>query len=143
LRRWRQRAPWAPLALLLFLGACAQVAAPRAPATGAPSAVEKPIYSQAGLASWYGASGQNALTASGEPFDPKAMTAAHPSLPFGTVIRVTRISNGRTVKVRVNDRGPFANGRIIDLSVSAARSLGMIQAGEAEVRIEEFASDQT
>lgn len=130
--------------LLLFLGACAQVGAPRAPSTGAPpAAAEKPVYSQAGLASWYGAHGQNALTASGEPFDPNAMTAAHPSLPFGTVIRVTRISNGRMVKVRVNDRGPYTGGRILDLSVLAAKRLGMIQAGEAEVRIEEFASDQT
>ncbi|ACA15269.1 rare lipoprotein A [Methylobacterium sp. 4-46] len=77
---------------------------------------------QSGRASWYG-SGQR--TASGERFNPNGLTAAHRSLPFGTRVRVTNTANGRSVVVRINDRGPFAGGRIIDLSRGSARAIGM------------------
>jgi rare lipoprotein A len=92
--------------------------------------------SQDGLASYYGASFAGRHTASGERFDPNAFTAAHRDLPFGTRIRVTNLDNGRTVIVRVNDRGPFANGRIVDVSWAAARELGMLRSGVAHVRVE-------
>jgi peptidoglycan lytic transglycosylase len=75
-------------------------------------------------------------TASGERFDPAALTAAHRELPFGTRLRVTNLDNGRSVTVRINDRGPFAQGRILDLSFAAARELGMLRSGVARVRIE-------
>jgi peptidoglycan lytic transglycosylase len=126
-----------PMLLLLALGACA---AP-APAP-APPAAERPIYVEDGVASWYGASHQGKRTANGERFDMRALTAAHRNLPFGAVIRVTNLANGRMVKVRVNDRGPYARGRILDLSAAAAEGLGMSRDGIARVRIEEFASDQ-
>jgi rare lipoprotein A len=121
--------------LLLALGACATPAP-------APTAVERPIYVEEGIASWYGASHQGRPTADGERFDMHALTAAHRSLPFSAVIRVTNLGNGRMVKVRVNDRGPYAKGRILDLSAAAAEALGMSRDGIAHVRIEEFASDQ-
>ncbi|BCL35855.1 septal ring lytic transglycosylase RlpA family protein [Nostoc sp. MS1] len=91
-----------------------------------------------GIASFYGHEDGFAgkPTATGERFNPNAMTAAHRSLPFGTRVRVTNTSNGRSVVVRINDRGPFARGRVIDLSTGAARVLGMIGSGIAPVRIE-------
>jgi rare lipoprotein A len=89
-----------------------------------------------GIASWYGPDYQGRRTASGEIFEQDAMTAAHRTLPFGTVVLVKDLDNGRTVRVRINDRGPFIHGRIIDLSRGAARELGMLQAGLAHVRIE-------
>lgn len=85
-----------------------------------------------GYASYYG-SGYK--TASGERFSPKGYTAAHRTLPFGTKVRVTNLRTGRTVIVRINDRGPFIRGRIIDLSLGAAQRIGMIAAGVARVRI--------
>jgi rare lipoprotein A len=88
---------------------------------------------QRGMASWYG---ESQMTASGERFDKHAMTAAHRTLPFGTHVRVTNLDNGRSVVVRINDRGPYGHGRIIDLSEAAARRLGMITAGVVPVRIE-------
>jgi len=90
---------------------------------------------QTGKASYYGKAFKNKPTASGEKFKPGKRTAAHPSLPFGTKVRVTNLKNGRTVKVRINDRGPFVKGRIIDLSQGAARRLDMIRDGVAEVRL--------
>jgi rare lipoprotein A len=115
-----------------------------APSTSLPAPkAESPIFSQTGLATWYGAAGQNAQTASGEPFDGQDMTAAHRRLAFGTVVRVTCLENGRMIKVRINDRGPYTPGRIIDLSAKAAELLGIKQKGTAQVRIEEFVSDQT
>jgi len=89
-----------------------------------------------GIASWYGPQYDGRQTASGEIFDQDAMTAAHRTLPFGTVVRVDDLDNGQSVKVRINDRGPFIHGRIIDLSRGAARRLGMVQAGLAHVRVE-------
>ncbi len=99
-------------------------------------------FTQTGLASWYGTSEQGRKTASGERFDRNAMTAAHPSLPFGTIVRVTSLDNGRTVKVRINDRGPFVRGRIIDLSAAAAARLGIREDGIARVRVAVYRSDQ-
>ncbi|MDJ0620870.1 MAG: septal ring lytic transglycosylase RlpA family protein [Calothrix sp. MO_192.B10] len=89
-----------------------------------------------GLASFYGYDGSSNKTASGERFHPEKMTAAHRSLPFGTKVRVTNPRNGRSVVVRINDRGPFIRGRVIDLSYGAARVLGIIRRGVAPVRIQ-------
>ena len=91
---------------------------------------------QTGEASWYGAQHQGKQTASGTIFDQARLTAAHPSLPFGSKIKVTNLGNGQTVEVEINDRGPFAENRIIDLSQAAARALGMIESGTATVRLE-------
>ncbi|MCZ7585791.1 MAG: septal ring lytic transglycosylase RlpA family protein [Deltaproteobacteria bacterium] len=93
-------------------------------------------WSQRGIASWYGEAFQGRRTASGEIFDMYKLTAAHPSLPFGTVVRVTSRVNGRTTIVRINDRGPSTRGRIIDLSYAAAKQLDMIRAGLMEVEVE-------
>lgn len=89
---------------------------------------------QAEIASYYGPAFAGRRTASGERFNPSAMTAAHPTLRFGTRVRVTNSRNGRSVVVRINDRGPFVKGRSIDLSSGAAKALGM--GGTAHVRIE-------
>lgn len=85
-----------------------------------------------GYASWYS---MTSRTANGERANPKAMTAAHPSLPFGTWVRVKNLRNGRSVVVRINDRGPFRRGRIIDVSRAAAARLGFLRAGTTRVRI--------
>ena len=95
---------------------------------------------QVGHASWYAL---HSRTASGEQMDPGALTAAHPSLPFGTRVLVENLSNGHSVVVRINDRGPFAAGRIIDVSKAAASTLGMLGLGTAKVRISTAGSDQT
>jgi len=85
-----------------------------------------------GVASYYGSGSR---TASGERFNPSEMTAAHRTLPFGTRVRVTNTNNGRSVVVRINDRGPFVHNRVIDLSTGAASAIGMIGSGTAHVRI--------
>ena len=87
---------------------------------------------QTGSASWYALT---SITASGERCDPGAMTAAHPSLPFGTKVKVENLKNGRSVVVRINDRGPFVGGRIIDLTKAAASELGFVSAGTAKVKL--------
>ncbi|HVZ04641.1 septal ring lytic transglycosylase RlpA family protein [Hyphomicrobium sp.] len=88
-----------------------------------------------GLASYYGASA-GTVTATGEHFDPSGLTAAHRTLPFGTRVRVTRVDTGQSVIVRINDRGPFKRGRVIDLSEGAARTLKMTDVGLTNVRLE-------
>jgi rare lipoprotein A len=88
-----------------------------------------------GTASWYGKELAGNRTASGEPFRPSKRTAAHRSLPFGTVVRVTRLDTGDKVKVVINDRGPYSGGRIIDVSESAAKKLDMIDRGLAKVEL--------
>ncbi|MDR3301571.1 MAG: septal ring lytic transglycosylase RlpA family protein [Spirochaetaceae bacterium] len=93
-------------------------------------------FQQEGQASWYGAEFAGRPTASGEIFDPGKLTAAHLTLPFGTVLTVTNILNNTQVQVKVNDRGPFAKSRIIDVSRAAAEQLGMVETGTAHVRIE-------
>ena len=89
-----------------------------------------------GLASWYGGKFQGRLTANGEIFDTNELTAAHRTLPFGTLVRVTNPANGLSVVVRINDRGPFIEGRVIDLSRAAAEAIGISGAGVAEVDLE-------
>lgn len=115
----------------LGLGGCASTPPHRSPAP--PDCRSCTI----GIATWYGAAAQGRRTASGERFDRNAMTAAHPSLPFNTRVRVVRLDNGRSVVVRITDRGPNnAPGRIIDVSEAAARELNMIRDGIARVRVE-------
>ena len=141
---------WAMLALLGLLAACAVqpaapiIAPPTPPAPSPPAAApaEQPTFAQSGLASIYGPKQQGARTASGERLDIHALTAAHRNLPFYTVVRVSAPSTGKMVKVRINDRGPFVSGRIVDLSEAAAIALGILQRGTAPVRIEVYASDQ-
>ncbi len=93
-------------------------------------------YRARGRASWYGRRYHGRATASGEPYDMFAMTAAHPLLPIPSYVRVTRLRNGRSVVVRVNDRGPFHSERLIDLSYTAALKLGLVQSGSDEVDVE-------
>lgn len=90
---------------------------------------------QRGLASWYGQGFHNLRTASGETFDMNGLTAAHPTLPFGTQLKVRNPANGRAVVVRVNDRGPFTGGRSLDLSRAAASALGLVQRGAGQVEM--------
>jgi rare lipoprotein A len=96
---------------------------------------------QEGTVSWYGAQFQHQQTANGERFDMAALTMAHPTLPFGTRVRVTNLGNGRSVVVRVNDRGPFIGHRIADVSRGAAALLGMLNRGVARVRMEALDGD--
>jgi len=88
-----------------------------------------------GFASWYGQRHQGRATASGEVFDMTKLTAAHRTMPFGTRLRVTNVENGRSVVVRVNDRGPWVNDRVLDVSLAAARALGMTGDGVTKVEI--------
>ena len=96
---------------------------------------EQPNYDETGLASWYGDAFNGRPTSTGERFDMHAMTAAHKTLPLPGLVEVTNLANGRTVVLRVNDRGPFVDGRIIDLSRGAASELGMLQQGVGRVRV--------
>ena len=116
------------LAVVCLLGACAPFAqrAPSHPTT----------FTQVGLASWYGGAFAGHRTASGELFDPNAMTAAHRTLPLGAKVRVTNVENGRTITVRINDRGPADESRIIDLSRAAADALGFRASGVTKVKLE-------
>ena len=112
--------PVAWLVLLLLVSGCSA-------ARSRPASVDG--FEQKGIASWYGREHQGKRTASGEIFDMNGLTAAHRTLPFGTWVRVTGLDNGRSVDVRINDRGPFIARRVIDLSYEAARRLGMIGPG--------------
>lgn len=114
------------IAVLLATAGCASRPAPR-PEDGARID---------GLASWYGREFHGRPTASGERYDMHELTAAHRTLPFGTRVRVTNLENGRSVRVRINDRGPFVDGRIIDLSYGAAKKIAMVKAGVVRVRLE-------
>ena len=93
-------------------------------------------YDKTGTASYYGARHHGKRTASGEPFNQHALTAAHPGLPFGTRVLVTNLRNDESVVVRINDRGPHTRGRLIDLSREAARQLDMLGSGTAKVRVQ-------
>lgn len=92
-------------------------------------------WSEEGVASWYGEPYHGRTTSSGEVYDMEAMTAAHRTLPFGTVVEVRNLGNGRSTVLRINDRGPFARGRILDVSRRAARELDMIGPGTARIRL--------
>jgi rare lipoprotein A len=102
-----------------------------------------PAQASSGRASFYGAGFAGKKTASGERFNPSGFTCAHRSLPFGTRLKLTNTANGRTVVVRVNDRGPFVGGRIIDVSQGAAQALGFVAAGTARLQIEHVSGNQT
>jgi rare lipoprotein A (peptidoglycan hydrolase) len=101
------------------------------------------VFAQTGIASWYGNRHQGRLTANGERFDVRGLTAAHRSLPFGTILRVTNLKTGKVVIVRVNDRGPYIRGRVVDLSAAAGKALGISKAGIVQVRIEAFSSSES
>lgn len=138
------------LACAGLLAACAERRGPPAPVvmpTPYPypygSVQNQAVFTQDGLASWYGKSHHGRTTASGEVFNMDGLTAAHRTLPFGTVVRVTDVATQRMVRVRINDRGPFVAGRIIDLSARAANDLGITRAGVARVKVEQLAVDQT
>jgi len=100
-----------------------------------PATMLRP-YRERGIASWYGRKFHGQKTSTGEPYDMFAMTAAHPTLPLPSFARVTNTSNGRSVVVRINDRGPFLHGRVIDLSYAAAHRIGIAQNGSGEVEVE-------
>lgn len=111
------------------------VTAPVIPdAAPAPSAPQEAVLGR-GSASYYAAKFDGRRTASGERFDNGAMTAAHRTLPFGTLVRVTNVANGRSVIVRINDRGPFSRGRMIDVSRAAASELGLVARGHGMVEL--------
>ena len=113
--------------MLLLLAGCARNLRPESPA-------------EEGEASWYGPGLYGRKTASGEVLRPGTLTAAHRTLPFGTCLRVTNLENGKAVEVRVNDRGPYAAGRIVDVSEAAARALGMRGRGVTRVRLDRCSS---
>ena len=96
----------------------------------------EPFFTQTGMASFYGQAHQGKLTASGDTFDSSALTAAHRTLAFGTMVQVTNLDNGQSVTVKITDRGPYVRKRIIDLSAAAAKALGMQDKGVARVRLE-------
>ncbi len=157
-RRSTSCARLVPLALLALLAGCATApdslsslpteptarASPTAKPLTAPgdrhpaiarAALPAPPPAEVGEASWYGDAFAGRPTASGEPFDPEALTAAHPDLPFGTEVTVVNLDNGRQVEVVINDRGPFIADRVIDLSRAAARLLGFLRDGITRVSI--------
>jgi rare lipoprotein A len=150
--RARRRAwvTWLLASTLVVLAACAPKKIPNTPTPPAPTptpttppptaAPAKPLETKEGLASYYGPGFEGRVTASGAKFDKTAMVAAHPTYPFGTVIRVTNLANGRRVIVRVVDRGPTkavqGEGVLIDLSSGAARNLGFATSGRTRVRLE-------
>jgi rare lipoprotein A len=99
----------------------------------------RPVSSEVGMASWYGPPYTNRKAADGSIYDQNAMTAAHRTLPMGSMVRVTNMSNNQSVMVRITDRGPFIDGRIIDLSLAAAKQIDVYRPGVAKVRVEAFA----
>ena len=132
--RQHRRFLWAGLGLLLLLAGCGKRRLV-VPIPGHPDlrVARSEIY---GVASWYGDPFHGRRTSSGEVYDMDGMTAAHRTLPFHTVVRVHNLDNGKKVRVRLNDRGPFVKGRIIDLSRAAAQEIDMVRPGTARVRLE-------
>ncbi len=128
-----------PALLATLMATSPAFAVDRAPSAlrGAALCTTEPVWQkwQRGLASWYGQAFQNLRTASGERFDMNELTAAHPTLPFGTQLKVRNPANGRAVVVRVNDRGPFTGDRSLDLSRAAASALGILNRGTAQVEL--------
>jgi len=121
------------LCLLLFLAACA----PRKEISFEPLGDGKSFrYKEIGIASWYGKEYHGRNTSNGEVYNMYALTAAHPTLPFHTLVRVTNLENGKGVEVRINDRGPFVEGRVIDLSYTGAQTIEMLGKGTARVAVE-------
>jgi rare lipoprotein A len=140
---WRARLWMAALAsALAFLAGCSTITpspSPPAATPGAPAEGSEEV----GLASWYGAQHHGKRTASGEIFDMNQLTAAHRSLPFGTRLRVINRDNNQSAEVRINDRGPFVKGRILDVSYAAARRLGALGSGTFPVRLRVIALPTT
>ncbi len=147
--RSHRRLPGRQFPIAVWIGAivlsalasgCASSRAPaRTPTTGIPRETRPesaPRTGQTGEASWYGERHHGRLTASGEPYDMNELTAAHPSLPLGSKVLVTNLKNGKSVQVRINDRGPHVDGRIIDLSYAAAKQLGAVPSGTIPVRLQ-------
>jgi rare lipoprotein A len=137
--RPRRRVPTAALGLvvglLLLTGGCSLVSRP-IPPSGPPPPAPVAGAVEEGVASWYGPPFHGRQTASGEIYDMEAPTAAHRTLPFGTRVRVHNLETGRSTELRINDRGPFVRGRIIDVSRRGARELGLLGPGIASVRVE-------
>ena len=145
---------FAVLVFALFVTGCshrpATVAVPPAPATATRSgptvtanspeleipADTKPLLVETGIASWYGAPYHNRRASNGEVYDMHAMTAAHRTLPLGSIVRVTNLESKQSATVRITDRGPFIEGRIVDLSQAAAQKIGMLQKGTVQVELE-------
>ena len=129
--------------LALVLSGCASTVSrrpsPRPPVVASPA---RPQRGQLGVASWYGPGFHGNPTASGAIYDQQGLTAAHPTLPLGTPVEVTNLANGKSVRVRITDRGPYVRGRAIDLSHGAAKRLGMVKAGLSRVRIQPLSPSQ-
>src|SRR5262245_47505327 len=127
--------------LVLMMGGCASTVSRReaSPRIVTPPAPVQAHTGQIGRASWYGARHQGKVTASGEVYNQYDLTAAHPTLPLGSRAVVTNLDNGKTVEVRINDRGPYVDGRVIDLSRGAAQVIGMVKPGVARVRVKTLA----
>jgi len=126
---------------MLMMGSCAgkaihNDAASPGPQASVPPPVPEAFYRETGVASWYGGDLQGKTTANGETFDQNGISAAHRTLPLGTVLTVTNLDNFKSIKVRINDRGPFVKGRVLELSLGAARELGFVSEGTARVKIE-------
>ncbi len=109
------------------------------PTAAQPTPQGRPISSEVGIASWYGPPYANRKGADGTVYDQNAMTAAHRTLPMGSIVRVTNLANNESVLVRITDRGPFVDGRILDLSLAAAKAIDVYRPGIAKVRVEAFA----
>lgn len=120
---------WVPLMFLI-------APAMEAPLVAHLNTPPKPIKSWVGNASWYGPDFDGKQTANGEKFDCESLTAAHPNLPFGSIVRVVNTRNGKFELVRINDRGPYQEGREIDVSYRVARQIGLIHSGVSQVRLE-------
>lgn len=140
----------AALSAAFVLASCAGRAPSSAPAAGAPAApgqalvtapvptpaVRDPVYRETGTAIWYGAEFHGRRTASGETFDMNGISAAHRTLPLGTVLRVTNLDNSNSIQVTITDRGPFVRTQVLELSLGAARELGFVAQGTARVTME-------
>jgi rare lipoprotein A len=120
------------LASLSLSTACARKTSAHVPSSAKPAAIGA---TETGIASWYGERFNGRRTADGEVYDMEQLTAAHRALPFDTWVEVTNLANNKRVDVRITDRGPFVNGRIIDLSLAAAREIDLVTAGIVRVRI--------
>jgi rare lipoprotein A len=133
----------APSAPAILPSSTPPPAAAPPPATAPPAAQRETPFTERGRISHYGAAFSGKTTANGERFDPEALTMAHRTLPFGTLVRITNLENKNSVEVKVNDRGPYVAGRVADVSLAAARKLGMVNDGvvEATLQVIEPAAD--
>ncbi len=125
---------WAAMRWVLLMFLFAQGV--EGPLIANPSTPIKPLKVWTGVASWYGPRFQGRKTANGEHFDMTALTAAHPTLPFGSLVRVTNPKTGKSEVVRINDRGPFVEGREVDVSYQVASKIGLIEGGLVRLRLE-------